>query len=39
MGWANPINPVKLTQSNPKKWVGYGYFVDIDFKIKNSLKT
>jgi hypothetical protein len=36
MGWTNAIDPVKFTQSNPKKWVGAGYWVDMNFKMKNS---
>jgi hypothetical protein len=35
MGWANPIDPVKLIQSNLKKWVELGYRMNMDFKMKN----
>jgi arginyl-tRNA--protein-N-Asp/Glu arginylyltransferase len=35
MGWANPFNPVKSIQSNQKKWVELGYWVGMDFKMKN----
>jgi hypothetical protein len=38
MGWANPVNPIKPTQSNPKKWVGPGNWVDMDFKTTKPIK-
>jgi hypothetical protein len=38
MDWANPIDPIKSTQSNPKKWVGTGYWVDMDFKMSGFIQ-
>jgi hypothetical protein len=38
MDWANPLDPVKPTQSNPKKWVGSGKSVDMDFKNEKPIK-
>jgi hypothetical protein len=39
MGWANPVNPVKPTQSNPKKWIGPGNWVDMDLKTRKPTKN
>jgi hypothetical protein len=38
MDWANPDDSVKSIQANPKKWVGSGKWVDIDFKNENPIK-
>ena len=38
MDWANPLDPVKPTQSNPKKWIGSGKWVDMDFKNEKPIK-
>jgi hypothetical protein len=38
MGWGNSIDSDKFIQSNPKKWIGLSYWVDMNFKIKNPLK-
>ena len=38
MGRANPVDPVKPTQSNPKKWVGSGKWVGMDFKNEKPIK-
>jgi hypothetical protein len=38
MDLANPLDPVKSTQSNLKKWVGLGKWVDMDFKIEKPIK-
>jgi hypothetical protein len=38
MDWTNPIDPVKLTQSNSKKWVGLDKWVNIDFKNEKPIK-
>jgi hypothetical protein len=38
MDWANSLDPVKLTQSNPKKWVGSGKWEDMDFKNEKPIK-
>jgi hypothetical protein len=39
MGWANPPDPVKLIQSNPKKWGRLGNWVDMVLKTKNPYKN
>jgi hypothetical protein len=39
MDWANPLNPVKSTQSNLKKWVGSGKWMDMDFKNEKPIKN
>jgi hypothetical protein len=39
MGWANPPDPVKSIQSNPKKWVRLGNWVDMLLKTKNPYKN
>jgi hypothetical protein len=36
--WTNSIDPVKFIQSNPKKWIRSGYWVSMNFKMKNLLK-
>jgi hypothetical protein len=38
MDWANPLDPVKPTKSNSKKWVGSGKWVNMDFKNEKSIK-
>jgi hypothetical protein len=38
MDWANLIDPVKSTQSNPKKWIGSDKWVNIDFKNEKPIK-
>jgi hypothetical protein len=37
MDWANLIDPVKSTQSNPKKWIGSDNWVDMG--LKNEKRT
>jgi hypothetical protein len=32
MDWANPVDPAKSIQSNPKKWVGSDNWVDMSLK-------
>jgi hypothetical protein len=32
MDWTNPVDPVKSTQSNSKKWVGSDNWVDMSLK-------
>jgi hypothetical protein len=38
MDWANLIDPVKSTQSNPKKWIGSDKWMNIDFKNEKPIK-
>jgi hypothetical protein len=39
MSWANSIDPVKLIKSNPKKWVGSGYWVGYECQNEKSIKN
>jgi hypothetical protein len=39
MGWANPVDPVKFIQSNPKKWVVSDNWVDMGLKKKTHTKN
>jgi hypothetical protein len=38
MNWTNPLDPVKYTQYNPKKWVESGKWVDMNFKNEKPTK-
>jgi hypothetical protein len=39
MGWANPVDPVKFIQFNPKKWVVSDNWVDMGLKKKTHTKN